>query len=188
MAMTDPPERLPCGVRLEQLLAQVAGDERPTNEGHQSTCPYCQTALRRLQQGWDDLAELTKQPLSVPGGLTAQIMARIRMLAAQAADFILLGHPRGETRVSHVVIARIVQRVASAVPGVVFASVRAEADEPPQPDRLSVRIQLIVSLGPSLPPLADAVRRTIQHKSPRLTGASIDRIDITIRDIVERPA
>jgi hypothetical protein len=174
-------------MRLDALLAQVADGTPPTDHAHQSTCPYCQTTLRRLRQGWDDVAALRHQPVTVPPGLTAQIMQRVRLLAAQLTDSILLTHPRGETRISHTVISRLVQRLVSAVPGVVFASVRAEPHDPPQPNRLGLSIELIATLGPALHTLADAVRQAAHRRAHRLTGAVIDQIDITITDIAEHP-
>lgn len=181
--MTEPPDPLPCGIRLEDLLEQVADASPPADPQHQSSCPYCQTALRRLRRGWADVADLANQPVSVPSVLTAQIMTRVRALVTQAADFILLGHPRGETRVSHAVVGRIVQRLARAVPGVTFASARVVPRSPPQPDRLDLSIRLVVTLGPGLHRLADSVRDTVRHHALRLTGARIDRVDITIEDI-----
>lgn len=184
MAMTPPPESLPCGVRLEELLAQVADNALPADPKHQAACPYCQTALRRLRHAWADVSDLAQEPVSVPAGLTAQIMARVKVLAAQTADFILLGHPRGETRVSNWVISRIAQRIARTVPGVVFASARIAGDSPREPDRLYISIQLVVILGPALHRLADAVRHTVQRHTLRLTGARIERIDITIDEML----
>lgn len=181
--MTDTPNPLPCGNRLEDLLDQVAEAAAPENPEHQSSCPYCQTALRHLRGGWADLTELANEPVSVPGGLTAQIMTRVRALAAQAADHLLLGHPRGDTLISHAVVGRIVQRLAHTVPGVNFASARVEPLNPPRTDRLDLSIHLIVTLGPRLPRLANSVRETVRRHSLQLTGARVDRIDITIDDI-----
>ncbi len=181
--MTEEADRLPCGVRLEELLTQVADGAVPADEAHQSGCPYCQTALRRLHRGWADVAELAREPVNVPSRLTAQIMERVKVLAAQTADFILLGHGRGETRVSHAVVVRITQRLARTVPGVVFASARVEPHNPPLPDRVDLSIRLVVSFGPVLRRVADAVRTIVRRQTPRLTGAHLDHIDIRIDDI-----
>jgi len=181
--MTDTPDPLPCGTRLEGLLEQVADGAAPTNPEHQSSCPYCQTALRRLHAGWADLTELANEPVSVPRGLTAQIMTRIRALAVRATDYLLLGHSRGDTLISHTVVAQIVQRLARTVPEVIFASARVESNTPPQPNRRDMSIHLIVTLGPSLDRLADSVRETVRQHILRLTGAHVNRIDITIDDI-----
>ena len=182
MAVTDEADRLPCGVRLEELLAQVADGAPPVDEAHQSGCPYCQTALRRLHRGWADVVELAREPVNVPSRLTAQIMERVKVLAAQTADFILLGHACGETRVSHAVVVRIAQRLARTVPGVVFASARVEPHDS-SPDRVDLSIRLVVSFGPALHRVADAVRNVVRRQMLRLTGAQLDQIDIRIDDI-----
>lgn len=181
--MTDPPDPLPCGTRLADLLEQVADAAAPTNPAHQSSCPYCQTALRRLRRAWTDVTDLASEPVNVPDGLTAQIMARVRVLVDQTADFILLGHPRGETRVSHTVVVRITQRLARTIPGVVFASARVEPHNSPLPNRVDLSIRLVVTFGPALHRVADAVRTIVRRQTPRLTGAQLDHIDIKIDDI-----
>lgn len=181
--MTDRPDPLPCGNQLENLLEQVADGAAPANPEHQSSCPYCQTALRRLRAGWADVTELANEPVSVPRGLTAQIMTRVRALAVRATDYLLLGSPRGDTLISHTVVARIVQRLARTVPDVTFASAQVEPQRPPQPNRRDLSIHLTVTLGPSLHRLADSVRETVRHHTLRLTGAHVDRIDISIDDV-----
>jgi hypothetical protein len=183
MAMMDQTETLPCGVRLEELLAQVADGAPPAGDAHQSGCPYCQTALRRLRRGWADVTDLAREPVNVPDRLTAQIMERVKVLAAQTADFILLGQARGETRVSHAVVVRITQRLARTVPGVVFASARVEPHDSPLPDRVDLSIRVVVSFGPALHRVADNVRMLVRRQTPRLTGAQLDQIDIRIDDI-----
>jgi hypothetical protein len=179
----DQAERLPCGARLEELLAQVADGAPPGDEAHQSGCPYCQTALRRLRRAWTDVTDLASEPVNVPDRLTAQIMARVRVLVGQTADFILLGHPRGETRVSHTVLVRITQRLARTIPGVVLASARVEPHNSPLPDHVDLSIRLVVTFGPALHRVADGVRTIVRRQTPRLTGAHLDHIDIKIDDI-----
>ena len=183
MAVTGQADRLPCGVRLEELLAQVADAVPPVDAAHQSGCPYCQTALRRLHRGWADVVELAREPVDVPSRLTVQIMERVNVLAAQTADFILLGHAGGETRVSHAVVVRIAQRLARTVPGVVFASARVEPHDPPLPERVDLSIRLVVSFGPALHHVGDAVRKIVRRHVLRLTGAHLDQIDIRIDDM-----
>jgi len=185
MAMTTDDERLPCGVALEPLVTQVADAQPPADPAHQAACPYCQAALRILNQSWSDVQALTRQPVPIPPQLTAQIMLRVRSLARHVTDSILLGHPHGETRVSHAVVRRAIQRLAVAVPGVVFASVRAVPHEPPDPARLNVAVRLVVVFGPAIEALADAVRLVVDRRIRVLTGAEVSRIDITIDDIAE---
>lgn len=185
--MTADRERLPCGVELEPLVVQVADDQPPADPAHQDRCPYCQAALRSLRQGWDDVQALRREPVPIPPRLTAVIMARVRMLSHRLGDSILLGHRRGETRISHRLVGLVIQRVASAVPGVLFASAKLIPHDPPEPRRLSVAIRLVVAFGPTIDVLTGAVRHVIDQRVPHLTGAELSRIDITIEDIAQPP-
>ncbi|MBV9047797.1 MAG: hypothetical protein JOZ98_00530 [Solirubrobacterales bacterium] len=180
-------KQLPCGTELATLLEQVADDQRAPNPAHQDNCPYCQTALRRLRQDWVHVQSLAQEPVPIPEGLTAKIMARVHTLAGHLADSILLGHPRGETRIGHTVVSRVIQRLAATTPDVAFASVKLGPQDPQQPRRLSVTIRLIVTFGPAIERIADAVRNILNRRVPTLTGAELDRIDITINDITEPP-
>ena len=180
-------KHLPCGIALETLLEQVADDQRAPNPTHQDSCPYCQAALRRLRQDWVDIQSLAQEPVPIPEGLTAKIMTRVQTLAAHLADSILLGNPRGETRISHTVVSRVIQRLAATSPDVVFASVKLVPQDPHQPRRLRVTIRLIVTFGPAIERIAAAVRDILNRRVPTLTGAELDLIDITINDITEPP-
>jgi uncharacterized alkaline shock family protein YloU len=183
--MIGPNERLPCGVALETLLMQIA-DQHPVDDpAHQGSCPYCQAALRRLERGWDDLQTVVRQPVAVPEGLTAKIMTQVRALASYVADSLLLGYPRGETRISHTVVGALVQRLAARVPGVVFASARLHPQEPPHPGRVTIALKLVIAFGPAIERIVDAVRKSLRRRIPALTGAELDRIDITIVDIAQ---
>ena len=181
--MTPEAQRLPCGTDLEQLVAQVADTQPPASPDHQTRCPYCQATLRHLRDTWEDFHTLAIQPVPIPPTLTAQIMARVRILARHATDSILLGHPRGETRISHALVGRVTGRVALTVPGVIFASARPTAHQPPDPRRLSVTIRLVVAYGPAIETLVQTVRAIIDRHVPALTGAQLTQIDITIEDI-----
>ena len=181
--MTSEPRRLPCGDDLEQLVAQIADSEPATDAAHQARCPYCQATLRRMRDAWEDVHTLATQPVPIPPTLTAQIMARVRILARHATDSILLGHPRGETRISHALVGRVTARLALGVPGVTFASARPIPHQPPDPRRLSVTIRLVVAYGPTIDAVVQTVRAIIDRHVPALTGAQLTHIDITIEDI-----
>jgi hypothetical protein len=185
MAVTAPDDRLPCGVALETLLNQVADHDPVEDPGHQESCPYCQAALRHLQQGWDELQMVAHQPVAIPAGLTAKIMAQVRALTRHVTDSILLGHPGGETHIAHTVIGAIVQRDAARAPGVIFASARLHPQKPAHPRRVTVALKLVVAFGPAIEKIAEAVRKNLRRRIPALTGAELGRIDITITDIAE---
>ena len=187
MAVSGNRDQLPCGVKLESLLAQVADGQAQAGPDHQADCAYCQTALRAMREGWEDVQVLARQPVSIPAGLTARIMARVGAIARRASDAILLGHPRGETRVSHALIGRAIQRLAARVPGVVFASARAVSADSPDPTQVSVAIRLVVGFGPTIERVAGTVRATLDRHVPSLTGAQLSRIDIAVEDLVAAP-
>jgi hypothetical protein len=180
-------DRLPCGVELDRLIVQVA-DGAAAHDPHQESCPYCQAALGDLSRGWSDLRALAGEPIAVPPGLAARVMARIAVLAEQMAGSLLISGARGETQIGHRLVGRIAQRVAATVPGLVFASAKPIAHDPPQPRRLDLAIRLVAAYGPPLDELADRVRATVRRRVPRLTGAEVDRIDIRIDDVVEPDA
>ncbi len=178
-------ERLPCGVALEVLLIQVADNHPVEDPIHQNGCPYCQATLRSLRQGWDDVQAVVRQPVALPKGLTAKIMAQVRTLANYLAGSILLGHADGETRISHTVVGAIVQGIAARIPGVVFASAKLDSHDPAHPRRVTVALKLVVRFGPAIESVAYAVRQILWRRIPGLTGAELDRIDITISDITD---
>jgi uncharacterized alkaline shock family protein YloU len=180
-------ERLPCGTQLEELLAQVADDQPAPDPAHQNTCPYCQATLRSLRQDWADVQTLNQQPVAIPAGLTAKIMARVRVLAAHLADSILLGQLGGETRISHDVIAKVIARLTATVPGVIYASAKPLPEDPPHPIRLAVALRLVVAFGPTITKTANAIRALLKRHVSPLTGAKLTHIDITINDITELP-
>lgn len=186
MAVTlDERDRLPCGVELEQLVVQITDGAPPVDPGHQAGCPYCQSSLRRLRASWAELRTIASEPVPIPGELTARIMARVRALAHDAGGALLLTSPRGETRIAHSVVARVIQRLALAVPGVVFASVRTGASGSAEPARLNVVIRLVITFGPAIDTVAQTIRTRIDRHVPRLTGGEISRVDITVEDVAD---
>jgi uncharacterized alkaline shock family protein YloU len=180
-------QRLPCGVELEALLEQVADDQQAPHPAHQDSCPYCQATLRRLRQDWADMRTLTQQPVSIPPGLTAKIMARVRTLSGHVSDSILLGHFGGETRISHDAITKVIQRLTATVPGVVYASAKPLPEDPPHPVRLGIALRLVVAFGPAITKVADAIRALLQRRVATLTGAELTHVDITVTDITDFP-
>ena len=185
--MNTDDQRLPCGVELEALLIQVADDQPAPDPDHQDSCPYCQATLRRLRQGWADVQTLAQQPVSIPPGLTAKIMERVRALAARVANSILLGHTHGETRISHDAIAKVIARLTTTVPGVVFASAKPLPEDPPHPVRLGVSLRLVITFGPTITKITSAIRDLLGRRVPPLTGAELTHIDITVNDITDLP-
>jgi uncharacterized alkaline shock family protein YloU len=183
MALGPDSNRLPCGVELERLIDQIIEHRPPDDPAHQETCPYCQTALHDLRRAWDDVQTLAHAPVAIPPGLTASVMVHVRSLARRAAQSIIVAGPRGQTRISHAVIAQIGRRAALAVPGILFATVQPIRASSVATDRVNLAIRVVASYGPALRPLADAVRARLRRRLPPLTGAEIEKIDVTFSDI-----
>jgi uncharacterized alkaline shock family protein YloU len=176
---------LPCGVDLDTLIAEITDAAPPPDPAHQARCPHCQTALRALLGSWSDLQTLARAPVPVPPGLTARVMGRVRDLAHRAAEHLIFAHPRGQTQISHHVVAQVARSAALAVPGVLFASAIPQAPEPAgaRTARVAVTVRLVTSYGPALTAVAAAVRSTLEWRLSRLLGAEVDRIDVTFTDI-----
>lgn len=50
-------DRLPCGVRVDDLLAQVADGASTGDAAHQQACAHCRAALAELADLWAPVAE-----------------------------------------------------------------------------------------------------------------------------------
>jgi len=185
MALNPADDRLPCGVELDALVAQLADDATPADPAHEARCPYCQTALAALSRSLGDLHTLAREPVPVPPRLTRRIVTRVRHLAARTGHSYILATVHGHTRISHAVIAQVARRAALAVPGVHFASAQPAAGDPADPTRLAIGIRLVVAFGSPVEPLADAVRVSVRRRVPRLTGAEITTVDILVEDITD---
>jgi uncharacterized alkaline shock family protein YloU len=185
MALDRNHDRLPCDVELATLVAQITDNAPATAPAlaHQASCSYCQTALRDLREAWGDVQALARAPVPIPPGLTARIMHRVRDLARHAAENLILTGTRGHTQISHTVIAQVARRTTLAVPGVLFASARLTPGQADDPARLYLAIRLVTIYGPALDAIAAAVRSTLNRRLSTITGANVDRIDITFTDI-----
>jgi uncharacterized alkaline shock family protein YloU len=183
--MTPPGHRLPCGAELDALVKQVTEEAPPSDRAHQQQCPYCRTALHALTRSWADVQTLAAEPVPLPPGLSARVMGRVRELAARMTTTFVLATARGQTRINHGVIGQIAHRAALTVPGVLFASAQAGPGHAPDPARLTLTLRLVIAFGPAAAALADAVRAAIGEHLPRLTGATVSSIDVTIDDIAD---
>ena len=177
MALVDPSERLPCGTKLEALIAQVAEGAPAADPAHQAECPYCQASLGRMRALWSDVRALADEPVRAPRGLLDQVIARV----GGSAGFVTLrGATRGHTQVSVAVLAGVARRIAQAMPAVAFASVLAHAAGR---GTVVLRVRLVVAYGPSLPVLAAAVRKQIVADVRRLTGVQVTEVEVSVDDL-----
>jgi hypothetical protein len=178
MALTDPPERLPCGTRLAGLISQVADGAGAADAAHQARCPYCQASLGRIRELWSDVRALADEPVRAPHGLLDDVMSRVRV----PSGAVTLRDTRGgETQVSEAVLADVARQVAQAIPAVAFASVLARAAGR---GTVVLRVRLVVAYGSSLPVLAAEVRERIVTRVRRLTDVEVTELEVSVDDLV----
>jgi uncharacterized alkaline shock family protein YloU len=219
--MTDPadvvtvpadglPERLPCGVQLDDLLRQVAEGVPASDATHQRGCPHCRAALAELTDLWAPVHGMADEDVCAPASLTRTIMERVRPMATHGWHAVLTGTP-GVTRIAAWVVAVIARRAAAGVPGV--GSVRGQVTPPPVSvrstsaemvrdgpsrsqraaaagvgavgRRVVIRVDVTAPPGISLPALAQEIRRRVTADVTTMTGLSVEAVDVFVSDLVD---
>jgi len=171
-------ERLPCGAQLAELIEQVTEGLEPRDIAHQAICPHCQAALERIRVAWRDVRGLAAEPVLVPGDLARRVMARIR---AQLGSVALPDQERGRTLVSNRVIAKVARDAARSVSEVSFASAVAEGG--PEGEPVTVSMRLVIVYGPTLKPVAEAVRARVAEALLRVAGLEAARVVVSVEDV-----
>jgi uncharacterized alkaline shock family protein YloU len=110
-------ERLTCGRRVEDVLAQVAVGGGVDRDAHQRWCPHCQAALAEYGRLWAPITELAAEKVSAPDSIVEIALRRIRG-AVEHLDYGVLESERGRTRVSVRVVVVAARESAQGVPGV----------------------------------------------------------------------
>ena len=124
-------ERLACGRRVEDVLAQVAAGRGGDRDAHQGRCPHCHAALAEYERLWAPLTELAAEKLSAPDSIVESALRRIRG-AVEHVDYGVLESALGRTRISARVVAVVARESAQALPGVRAAlskQITSRADE-----------------------------------------------------------
>jgi uncharacterized alkaline shock family protein YloU len=110
-------ERLTCGRRVEDVLAQVADGRGVDRDAHQRRCPHCQAALAEYDRLWAPITELAAEKVSAPDSIVEIALRRIRE-TVEHLDYGVLESERGRTRVSARVVVVAARESAQGVPGV----------------------------------------------------------------------
>jgi uncharacterized alkaline shock family protein YloU len=110
-------DRLPCGRDKERLL-EIVADRRLVHRGsHETTCPYCQTALAELSSLWAPFREWSSRPTPAPAHLVRTVIARVRRMT-QSPHHVVAASAKGVTSVTSWVIAQFGAEAALRVPGI----------------------------------------------------------------------
>jgi len=181
MALSEDRGRLPCGTDRDTLVKQVTRGTPPADLAHQQDCVHCARALERIRAVWHDVRGFAEQPVAVPGDLVRQVMARVRSHTTQVS---LPGETLGSTTVSAAIVGQIARRAAVEIDGVAFASaLAANSDD----GSVTVRVRLIITYGPSIDVLADAVRARIATAVMALCGVAVASVDVFVDDLSRDP-
>ncbi|MGW1215896.1 Asp23/Gls24 family envelope stress response protein [Streptomyces sp. NPDC002499] len=199
-------ERLACG----RLLSQVWDIwERQAADPHPLTCPYCQEAVRDLDQletAVRDLRDDSADPSATEvTSLTQRVMDVVR-LELRPGRPLPLGEPDEDLWIMEAVAARSLRAAAESVPGVRAGSCRllpaveggtvegrgveAGAVEAGAVEALVVEVRLDIHapVDAFLPDLAELVRGRVREAADRELGMPTAAVDIRVTDLVDTPA
>jgi uncharacterized alkaline shock family protein YloU len=205
-------DRLPCGVRLDELLAQVADRTPPRDPAHQRGCPHCRATLAQLADLWAPVHDLAAEDVRAPAGLLQAVMAEVRALSR--ADWAaVLREDAGQTRIAARVVGAIARLAAESVPHVTLAlgggRLATQAGAVTDQARVAgaegedatdvgiagshvvVEVQIAVDYGVSVQQVADQVRRRIARHLAAQTGLTTTEVNVVVVDVrstARRPA
>lgn len=195
-------ERLPCGVRADDLLAQVVDGTPPRDPAHQASCPHCRATLTHLTELWAPVLDLAQEDVRAPAGLLQAVMSEIRELARSGWSAVLRDET-GQTRIAARVVGAVARLAAESVPHVTLAlgggrvatatgeetdhaavaGSAAATDIGLAGDRVVIEVQIAVDLGVSIPRVAQQVRERITDHLSTQTGLRTTEVNITVVDV-----
>ncbi|WP_166503536.1 Asp23/Gls24 family envelope stress response protein [Modestobacter italicus] len=195
-------DRLPCGVRADDLLQQVIDGTPPRDPVHQASCPHCRATLTHLSELWAPVLDLAHEDVRAPAGLLQAVMSEIRELARSGWSAVLRDDA-GQTRIAARVVGAVARLAAESVPHVTLAlgggRVATGSGEESDPaavagsedatdvglagDRVVIDVQIAVDLGVSIPRVAQQVRDRIADHLRVHTGLRTTEVNVTVVDV-----
>lgn len=197
-------DRLPCGVPVDDLLAQVTDGVPARDAAHQRTCPHCRATLAELAELWAPVAELAAEQVRAPADLLQAVMAQIRELSRNAWHAVL-SESDGQTRIAARVVGAVARLAAESVPHVSVAlgggRPATERDEAADLDQIAGRsgesasdigvagshvvvdVQIAVDYGFSIAAIAQHVRERITAHIAEHTGLTSSEVNVTVVDV-----
>jgi uncharacterized alkaline shock family protein YloU len=194
--------RLPCGVRADDLLAQVVDGTPPRDPVHQASCPHCRATLAHLTELWAPVLDLAEEDVRAPAGLLQAVLDEVRQLA-RAGWSAVLRQEGGQTRIAARVVGAVARLAAESVPHVTLAlgggrlatpagasthqaavaGSEGATDVGVAGDRVVVDVQIAVDLGVSVPAVAQQVRDRIADHLRVQTGLTTTEVNVTVVDV-----
>jgi uncharacterized alkaline shock family protein YloU len=201
-------ERLTCGRRVEDVLAQVAAGRGGDRDAHQRRCPHCHAALAEYERLWAPLTALAAEKVTAPDSIVENALRRIRG-AVEHLNYGVLESALGRTRISARVVVVVARESAQAVPGVRVAlskDITSRADDrrevggdgaavDPAGDAdvvagvagrsTAIEITLAADYGADLHRLGEQVRAAVTAEVRALTDLEPVQVTVIIDDILE---
>ena len=196
--------RLPCGVLVEDLLAQVADGTPAVDPDHQRGCPHCRATSAQLEDLWSPVRQVAEETVHAPPGLLQAVMAQVRELSRNSWSAVLLD-ASGRTRIAARVVGAVARLAAESVPhvslalggGRIASPSDAAADragivgprgEPATDVGVSgtsvvVDVQIAVDYGAAVHRVAEQVRERIGHHIAAQTGLTAVQVNVAVVDV-----
>ncbi len=174
---------LPCGVSLDDLIAQVTEGTATIDRAHQAACRYCEAALDAIAQAWEEFQALARSAVVVPEDLADRIMQRVRAMSRPPVHGIVLESAQGDTAVADRALARLARAEALAVEHVVWASVLEARESESEPGSVVIAVRLVAEYGPDLNAVAERVREQVGAALQTYAGTPVSRVEITVDDV-----
>jgi uncharacterized alkaline shock family protein YloU len=204
---SDTDDRLPCGMPVDDLLAQVAELTPPRDPAHQQHCPHCRATLSHLEDLWAPVHDLAADDVRAPAGLLQAVMAQVRELSRAGWSAVLLDD-QGRTRIAARVVGAVARLAAESVPSVTLAlgggRVLSSADSATDQqhaagaddatsigvagDRVVVDVQIAVDYGADMLAVAEQVRDRITQHIATQTALTTTEVNVTVVDVRPPPA
>jgi uncharacterized alkaline shock family protein YloU len=200
------PNTLPCGVPLDEVYAQVVDQTPPARPEHQARCPHCRAALADLSEAWAPVAQLAAKQITAPSSLLESVLAKVRQTSRDSDPWYeMITTDHGRTRVAARVVGAVARFAAEEVPHVSIAFGRRRATREKDhaaiggtdgesanvgvaKSQVVIDVQIVIEMGPNILTLADQVRRAVRTDIERFTGLTAAEVDVTIIDVLPRPA
>jgi uncharacterized alkaline shock family protein YloU len=199
---SDTDDRLPCGMPVDDLLAQVAELTPPRDPAHQQHCPHCRATLSHLENLWSPVHDLAAEDVRAPAGLLQAVMAQVRELSRSGWSAVLLDQ-QGRTRIAARVVGAVARLAAESVPSVTLALGGGRVISPADAatdhqrtagagdatsigvagDRVVVDVQIVVDFGVPLWQVAERVRKRIADHIATQTGLTTTEVNVTVVDV-----
>lgn len=201
--VAEPPQQLPCGADVDELLEQVAEGRGGERTPHQRECVHCQATLAELTVLWEPVATGFGAPVAVPDGFTAAVMSKVRRLAKDVWYTLELTDG-GKITIAARIVATVARDAARRVPGVRVALGRSTAEKAAQlvekatlghrhPNAAVgvlgrtavVDLALATSYGSPAHDVARAVQESVIAQLRETVGLKTVQVNVTVDDVLD---